>query len=145
MDRDALVAIYLAQQQKLTSLISARDEELRRLETELESHRQALSQRSDELHSRSERTEHLKLMVEKLRHVIFGAKIDKILVQLGQLELQLEDEVTTQAELHAGAERVVPLREPKTRSDRKPLREVVTYASGSHCCSDCGGQLRHFW
>ena len=55
MDRDALVAIYLAQQQKLTSLISAQDEELRRLEAELESHRQTLSQQSDDLHSRSER------------------------------------------------------------------------------------------
>ncbi len=32
LDRDALLAIYLAQQEKLTSLISAQDEELRRLE-----------------------------------------------------------------------------------------------------------------
>jgi hypothetical protein len=106
LDRDALVAIYLAQQQKLASLISARDEELRRLEAELESHRQTLSQQSDELHSRSERIEHLKLMVEKLRHVIFGAKSEKIVIQLGQLELQLEDEETTHAELEAAAERV---------------------------------------
>jgi transposase len=67
LDRDALVAIYLAQQQKWTSLISARDEELIRLEAELESHRQTLSQQSGELHLRSERIEHLKLMVEKLR------------------------------------------------------------------------------
>ena len=36
LDRDALLAIYLAQQEKLTSLISAQDEELRRLEAELE-------------------------------------------------------------------------------------------------------------
>jgi transposase len=43
LDRDTLVAIYLAQQEKLASLISARDEELRRLEAELESHRQTLS------------------------------------------------------------------------------------------------------
>jgi transposase len=121
MDRDALVAIYIAQQQKLTSLISARDEELIRLEAELESHRQALSQQSDELHARSQRIEHLKLMVEKLRHVIFGAKSEKILIQLGQLELQLEDDETTHAELKAAAERVAPSPEPRTRSDRKPL------------------------
>jgi transposase len=112
MDRDALVAIYMAQQQKLTSLISAQDEELRRLEAELESHRQtlseqrqALSEQSDELHSRSERIEHLKMMVEKLRHVIFGAKSEKILIQLGQLELQLEDDETTHAEVEASVER----------------------------------------
>jgi transposase len=146
MDRDALVAIYLAQQQKLTSLISAQDEELRRLEAELESHRQTLSQQSDDLHSRSERIEHLKLMVEKLRHVIFGAKSEKILIQL---ELQLEDEETTHAELKAAAEHVAPSREPKTRSDRKPLpdhlpRKVVTHTPEGDCCSACGGQLRQF-
>jgi transposase len=149
LDRDALFAIYLAQQEKLTSLISAQDEELRRLEAELESQRRALSQQSDELQSRSERIEHLKLMVAKLRHVIFGAKSEKILVELGQLELELEDEETTYAEAEAGAERVAPLREPKARSDRKPLpehlpREVVKHAPGSDCCSDCGGQLRQF-
>jgi transposase len=156
LDRDALLAIYLAQQEKLTSLISAQDEELRRLEAELESHRQALSEQrqalseqSDELHSRSERIEHLKLMVAKLRHVIFGAKSEKILLELRQLELQLEDEETTHAELEAAAERVAPSRQPKTRSDRKPLpdhlpREVVTHVPEDDCCSDCGGQLRHF-
>src|SRR6266702_3166685 len=95
LDRDALVAIYLAQQQKLASLISARDEELRRLEAELESHRQTLSQQSDELHSRSERIEHLKLMVEKLRHMIFGNKSEKIVIKLEQLQLELEEEETT--------------------------------------------------
>jgi transposase len=156
LDRDALLAIYLAQQEKLTSLISAQDEELRRLEAELESHRQALSEQrqalseqSEELHSRSERIEHLKLMVAKLRHVIFGAKSEKIRIELEQLELQLEDDETTHAEVEAGVERVTPLRETKTRSDRKPLpdhlpREVVTHAPESDCCSDCGGQLRHF-
>ena len=149
MDRDALVASYIAQQQKLTSLISARDEELIRLEAELESHRQALSQQSDELHARSQRIEHLKLMVEKLRHVIFGAKSEKILIQLGQLELQLEDDETTHAELKVAAERVAPSPEPRTRSDRKPLpdhlpREIVTHTPEGDCCSACGGELRQF-
>jgi len=69
-----------------------------------ESHRQTLSQQSDELHSRSERIEHLKLMIEKLRHVIFGAKSEKILSQLGQLELQLEDDETTHTEVEASVE-----------------------------------------
>ena len=156
LDRDALVAIYLAQQETLASLISARDEELRRLEAELEAQRQvlseqrqALSQQSAELHSRSERIEHLKLMVAKLRHVLFGAKSEKILIELGQLELQLEEEETMQAELEAEVERVAPSRELKARPDRKPLpehlpREIVTHAPDGNCCSDCGGQLRQF-
>jgi transposase len=54
LDRDALLAIYRTQQQKLTSLISAQDEELRGLEAEIESQRQALSEQSDELRSRSD-------------------------------------------------------------------------------------------
>src|ERR1700679_516193 len=88
-------------------------------------------------------------MVAKLRHVIFGPKSEKSLIELGQLELQLEDEETTYAEAEAGAERVVPSREPKTRSDHRPLpehlpREVVTHAPDGDCCSDCGGQLRQF-
>jgi len=149
LDRDALVAIYLAQHEKLASLISARDEELIRLEAELASHRKTLSQQSDELHARSARIDHLKLMVDKLRHVIFGAKSEKILIQLSQLELQLEDEETTYAKLEAEAERVAPSPQAKTRPDRKPLpehlpREVVVHTLGSDCCADCGGELRQF-
>jgi transposase len=149
LDRDALVALVLANQEKLTSLIAARDEELRRLEAELESHRQTLSEQTDELRSRSDRIEHLKLMVEKLRHVIFGAKSEKIVIKLEQLELELEDRETTHAELEAAADRVSPGKEPKARPERKPLpehlpREVVAHALSCDCCPDCGGQLRKF-
>ncbi len=35
-------------------------------------------EQADELRSRSERIEHLKLMVAKLRHVLFGARSEKI-------------------------------------------------------------------
>lgn len=149
LDRDALVALVLGHQEKITSLIAARDEELRRLEAELDSHRQTLSEQSEELRSRSDRIEHLKLMVEKLRHMIFGTKSEKIVIKLEQLELELEDTETTHAELEAAAEHLAPAKEPKTRPERKPLpehlpREVVTHAPIRDCCPDCGGQLRHF-
>ena len=149
LDRDALLALFIAQQEKLESLIADRDEELRRLEAELEAHRQTLSEQADELRSRSERIEHLKLMVDKLRHVLFGARSEKIVVKLEQLELELEDDETTHAELEAGAERVSPAKEPKARPERKPLpehlsREVVTHTPSGDCCADCGGQLRQF-
>jgi hypothetical protein len=39
LDRDALLALVRAHQEKLDVLITTRDEELRRLEAELESHR----------------------------------------------------------------------------------------------------------
>jgi transposase len=149
LDRDALLALFHAQQEKLESLIADRDEELRRLEAELESHRKTLSEQADELRSRSERIEHLKLLVDKLRHVLFGARSEKIVVKLEQLELELEEEETAYAELEAAAERLSSAQEPKTRPQRKPLpehlsREVITHAPHRDCCPGCGGHLRQF-
>jgi transposase len=149
LDRDALLALFRAQQEKLESLIADRDEELHRLEAELESHRQTLSEQAGELRSRGERIEHLKLMVEKLRHVIFGARSEKIVIKLEQLELELEEEETTYAELEAAAERLSSAQDPKTRPVRKPLpehlsREVITHAPSRDCCPGCGGHLRQF-
>jgi transposase len=149
LDRDVLLALFHAQQEKLESLIADRDEELRRLEAELESHRKTLSEQADELRSRSERIEHLKLLVDKLRHVLFGARSEKIVVKLEQLELELEEEETAYAELEAAAERLSSAQEPKTRPQRKPLpehlsREVITHAPHRDCCPGCGGHLRQF-
>ena len=152
LDRDRLLALFRTQQeqqQKLDRMLAARDEELRRLEVELEAHRQTLSEQADELHSRSERIEHLKLMVEKLRHMIFGTRSEKIVIKLEQLELELEEQETTQTEAEAVAERIAPSKKPKTRPRRKPLpehlpREVVTHLPQGDCCPDCGGHLRQF-
>ena len=52
------------------------------------------------LYSKSERIEHLELMVEKLRRMLFGAKSEKAAIQLAQLEqleLELEELVIAQA------------------------------------------------
>jgi len=149
LDREALLALIRAQQDEYASLIAAQDAEIQRLEAELNADRQALSEQADELHSRSERIEHLKLMVEKFRQMIFGRKSEKIVLKLEQLELELEEDETTQAEAEAIAERVSPSKEPKPRPERKPLpehlkREVVTQTPQRDCCPDCGGQLRHF-
>jgi transposase len=152
LDRDALLALFREQQRReeeLDQMLAAREQELRRLQAEVETHRQTLSEQADELRSRSERIEHLKLMVAKYRHMIFGAKSEKILIQLGQLELELEEHETAQAEAEAFAERMSPEKQPKTRPERKPLAEhlervVVTHAPAADCCPDCGGQLRHF-
>jgi transposase len=149
LDHDALVALVRAHQEELASLIADRDEQIRRLEAEVESHRQTLSQQVDELSSRSERIEHMKLMIEKLRHMIFGSKSEKIVLRLEQLEFELEEQETTQAEAEAAVERVSPAKESKGRSGRKPLpehlqREVVTHVAQGDCCPDCGTQLRKF-
>ena len=149
LDRGELLSLVRGHQEELASLIAAHDDQIRRLEAELDSHRLTLSQQADELRSRSEHIEHLKLTVEKLRHVIFGTKSEKIVVKLEQMELQLEEDETTHAELEAGAERVAPAKERKPKPERKPLpehlpREVAAHAPNCDCCPDCGGQLRHF-
>jgi transposase len=149
LDREALLDLIRTHEQQLASLIAAQDEEIRRLEAELDAHRQRMFEQAEELDSRRERIEHLKLMVEKFRHMIFGKKSEKLVLKLEQMEFELEEDETTQAEAEAIAERVAPTKEAKPRSERKPLpehlkREEVTHKPDSDCCPDCGGGLRHF-
>ena len=149
LDREALLDLIRTHEQQFASLIAAQDEEIRRLEAELDAHRQTMSEQAEELDSRRERIEHLKLMVEKFRHMIFGKKSEKLVLKLEQMEFELEEDETTQAEAEAIAERVSPRKEQKPRSERKPLpehlkREEVMHKPDSDCCPDCGGGLRHF-
>lgn len=101
------------EQEKLKAILAAQQDELSRLEAELESHLQRLTTQADELRSRSEHIEHLKLMVDKYRHMLFGAKSEKIVLQIEQLELELEEDEATQAEGEAIAEQVAPSKEPR--------------------------------
>ncbi len=145
LDRDALVALIRAHQDELT----AQQDELRSLQVELDSHRQIVSEQAEELHARSQRIEHMKLMIEKLRQMMFGKKSEKVILKLEQLEFELEEEETTQAVMEALLDRVSPTRDAKTRPERKPLpehleREVITHVPGRDCCPDCGADLRKF-
>ena len=145
LDRDALVALIRAHQEELAS----QQDELRSLQTELDSHRQIVSEQAEELDARSQRIEHMKLMLEKLRQMMFGKKSEKVILKLEQLEFELEEEETTQAVIEAVLDRVSPAGEAKARPERKPLpehleREVITHVPGRDCCPDCGSQLRQF-
>jgi transposase len=145
LDREALLDLIRQQ----ASLTAAYDEEIRRLEAELDAQRQALSEQAEELDTRREHIEHLRLMVEKFRHMIFGRKSEKLVLKLEQMEFELEEDETTQAEAEALDERVSPRKEAKPRSERKPLpehlkREEIMHKPDSDCCPDCGGGLRHF-
>ncbi len=60
-------------------------------------------------------------MVEKYRQMLFGLKSEKLLLKLEQLEFELEEDEATQAEAEAIAERVSPIKEPKSLLERKPL------------------------
>jgi transposase len=149
LDREALLALLVAHQEELRSLAASHEDQLRSLQAELEFHRQTLSQQDEQLRSRSEQIEHLKLMIEKLRRAMFGRKSEKIVVQLEQLELHLEELESAQAEMETAIENVSPAAAVKPRSPRKPLpehlpREVVTHLPQGDCCSSCGGALRQF-
>jgi transposase len=107
--------------------------------------------------SDAELIEHLKLVIEKYRRMIFGRKSEKLTGHLEQLELRLEELETAQAAEEAGqaaAEAAQPPATPadskrRSRPQRKPLpedlpREVVTHLPQHNCCPDCGGALRKF-
>ncbi len=112
LDREALTALVIAQQQKLLSC----DSEI----------------------------EHLKLVIAKLRRMMFGASSEKTTREIEQLELQLEELEVRKAERAA----VSPLSEPPaTRSSRQSLpehlpREVHVHLPEADACTTCGGALR---
>jgi transposase len=101
------------------------------------------------LNSNAQQIEHLKLMIEKLRRQMFGAKSEKTAAQLDQLEFELDELQIAQA--CARTAEMAPSLEtpPKPKPFRKPLpehlpREVVTYDPEQSCCPDCGGSLKQF-
>ena len=105
-----------------------------------------------ERRSNLQQIEHLKLVIEKYRCMLFGTKSEKLAGELEQFELQLEELETSEA-----AEQAAQENDPQTqaagrlprRPRRKPLpeelpREVVMHLPDHDCCPDCGGALRQF-
>src|ERR1700751_4869039 len=112
LDRTALEALVLAQQEKLRG----RDSEI----------------------------EHLKLVIAKLRRMMFGTKSEKVMREIEQLELKLEELETRQSERTSTPAAVPDAREKPTRRplpDHLP-REVHTHLPQQDGCSRCGGELR---
>ena len=149
LDAEALKTLLIAGHNQLLEQRAT----LAALHAELDAHRQTLTAQSEQLRSSSEQIEHLKLLVDKMRRMIFGKKSEKVVVQLEQLEFQLEDLESTQAQAETAAEAATPsntpVREQKARPARKPLpghlpREVVSHLPSGDYCPDCGGALRAF-
>src|SRR5258708_18324084 len=104
----------------------------------------------DQLLSRDNEIEHLKLLLAKLRRMRFGRKSEKLDRQIEQLELRLDELEATQAE------KVAPSQTPAAAAPaanaakpaRKPLpehlpREIRKYPPKQKACPDCGGELKH--
>lgn len=96
--------------------------------------------------------EHLKLVIEKFRRMLFGVKSEKLTGELEQLEFRLEELETSEAAEEAAEEKDTetrPAGRQRRRPRRKPLpedlpREVVMHMPEHDCCPDCGGSLRQF-
>lgn len=105
-----------------------------------------------ERRSTAQQIEHLKLVIEKYRRMLFGTKSEKLAGELEQLELQLEELETSEAAEEAAEDKkteTLSAGRPPRRPRRKPLpedlpREVVTHLPEHDCCPGCGGALRQF-
>lgn len=135
LDAEALKAIILAQRARQ----AAQAAEIESYTTQIESQSAVLSSRASEI-------ERLKLLVEKLQRLLFGTKSEKVLRQIEQLELQLEElQVATAADLeHLAARSGKPA---PAKPFRRPLpehlpREIHTHMPEHDTCPDCGGKLR---
>jgi len=136
LDTEALKALILAHHQ------------------ERQRHLEALAQQREEHQaerlSHTQQIERLKLVVEKLRRMLFGRKSEKLSMQLDQLELQLEEMESIQTAIRsAAAQPTLPETVDAAKPARKPLpdhlpRETVAHKSEHSCCPECGGGLRHF-
>ena len=98
------------------------------------------------LSSRSSEIERLVLLVEKLQRMLFGAKSEKVLRQIEQLELQLEELQAASAieDIRSTAPADRPV---SAKPFRRPLpehlpREIHTHMPDHEACPDCGGKLR---
>ena len=112
LDREALEALVVAQQEKLLT--------------------------------RNSEIEHLKLIIAKLRRMMFGTKSEKIAREVEQLELKLEELETGEAACPPAAAPTSST--PRRKRKRRPLpehlpRETHTHMPAEEACSACGGQL----
>ena len=118
LDPEALKALLIAQHEKYTATLTSRASEIERLT----------------------------LLVEKLQRMLFGSKSEKVLRQIEQLELQLE-ELQTASALEESTAITPTVRPVAAKPFRRPLpehlpREVHTHMPDHATCPDCGGKLR---
>src|ERR1700688_845571 len=98
----------------------------------------------EKLLSRNSEIEHLKLIIAKLRRMMFGTKSEKIAREVEQLELKLEELETSEAARPPAA---VPANSTARRKQkRRPLpehlpRETHTHMPAEETCPACASQL----
>src|SRR6204780_5497993 len=99
----------------------------------------------EKLLSRNSEIEHLKLIIAKLRRMMFGTKSEKIAREVEQLELKLEELETGEAARPPAAP-TGSTSTPRRKRKRRPLpehlpRETHMHMPAEEACSACGGGL----
>jgi transposase len=105
----------------------------------------------EELLSKDDEIEQLKLLIAKLRRMQFGRKSEKLERQIEQLELRLDELETKRAEQEArspGGTTAEPTAPAAAKRERRPLpahlpREERKILPKQQSCPDCGGRLKH--
>lgn len=116
---------------------------LEMLLAELEATREERDSLRKEKHSNTLEIERLSLLLEKFKRLLFGRKSEKLLRQIEQLELELEEAYINEGvrqELEQARKRVAPAARPS----RQPLpdhlpRETHEHLPAEAQCPDCGG------
>ena len=142
---DELKALLLAQLASTASLQTERDAFLYERETfriELDTvlaERDSFKQSSD---SRDQEITRLKLLIEKLQRMLFGKKSEKLMHQIDQLELELEElyiaRGQSQPRVEPALESPVNVPTPKRSWPDTLPREVQLHVPAPTCCPDCG-------
>lgn len=83
--------------------------------------RTMLERAHEELLSRDDEVEYLKLQLAKLRRMLFGRSSEKVKQQIEQLELRLEDLEAAKAERAQRSEATAPAADPEPRNSRRTL------------------------
>lgn len=77
----------------------------------------------EQLSSRASEIAHLKLLLDKLQRMLFGAKGEKLVRQVAQLELQLEELETSRGEEEGSA--TLPFHELAKEEPKQPCRRTL--------------------
>jgi transposase len=89
-----------------------------------------------------EEIKRLKLLLEKFKRMLFGQKSEKLIAQVNQLELEIEE-----LEINQGIRSTIletKAEVPRTAPTRRPLpehlpRDILNHMPADAACPDCGG------
>lgn len=127
----------------LKALLSAQGAQIAALKEESQAWRQERDSLHQQKHDDKQEIVRLGLLLDKLRRMLFGQKSEKLIHQIDQLQLELEELHINQGER---AQKVELAQAPASRPapQRRPLpehlpRDIHEHLPKESACPDCGG------